>query len=29
MQELLMVCSGRAPDPALVSGDGLELVAAR
>lgn len=29
MQELLMVCSGRAPDPALVSGDGIELLAAR
>jgi hypothetical protein len=26
MQELLMLCSGRAPDPDLVSGDGLALV---
>jgi uncharacterized protein (TIGR03083 family) len=26
MQELLMVSTGRAPDPSLVSGDGLELV---
>jgi len=27
IQELLMVCTGRAPDPALVSGDGRELIA--
>lgn len=26
-QELLMLCSGRAPDPALVRGEGLALVA--
>ena len=28
-QELLMLCSGRAPDPDLVSGDGLALLATR
>lgn len=28
MQELLMVCAGRAPDLALVRGDGLELLRA-
>lgn len=28
MQELLMVCAGRAPDMASVSGDGLELLRA-
>jgi uncharacterized protein (TIGR03083 family) len=28
MQELLMLCSGRDPDPALVSGEGLEAVRA-
>ncbi len=27
MQELLMLCAGRAADPSLVSGDGLELLA--
>lgn len=26
MQELLMVCAGRAGDPALLSGDGVELL---
>jgi uncharacterized protein (TIGR03083 family) len=29
VQELLMLASGRAPDPSLVSGDGLELVLER
>lgn len=29
MQELLMVASGRAPDPTLVSGDGVALLARR
>ena len=29
MQELLMLCSARAADPDLVSGDGLALVATR
>jgi len=28
-QELLMLCSGRSPDPDLVSGDGLALLANR
>lgn len=28
-QELLMLCSGRSPDPDLVSGDGLALLATR
>jgi uncharacterized protein (TIGR03083 family) len=29
MQELLMLCAGRAADAALVSGDGLEMVTTR
>jgi uncharacterized protein (TIGR03083 family) len=29
MQELLMLCTGRAADPRLVSGEGLELVTTR
>lgn len=28
MQELLLICTGRAPDAGLVSGDGLELLRA-